>query len=125
MTPRLRTWFCLEHEAAYVTTLGLNGQVMANVSNSRQTDFTVQCMENISPVQESEVLVVPIRAYNLVFRLRWFRARNPDVDWQSVRLFALRTPGGAQEVAMDWVNHQECPGNVPGSTAREEACSEG
>jgi len=28
-------------------------------------------------------------------------------------------------VAADRVDHQECPGNVPGSTAREEACSEG
>jgi hypothetical protein len=28
-------------------------------------------------------------------------------------------------VAVDRVDHQECPGNVQGSTAREEACSEG
>jgi len=26
---------------------------------------------------------------------------------------------------VDRVDHQECPRNVPGSTAREEACSEG
>jgi len=25
---------------------------------------------------------------------------------------------------VDWVDHQECPGNVPQSTAREEACFE-
>jgi len=28
-------------------------------------------------------------------------------------------------VAVDRVDHQECLGNVAGSTAREEACSEG
>ena len=28
-------------------------------------------------------------------------------------------------VAVDRVDHQECPGDVPGFTAREEACSEG
>ena len=28
-------------------------------------------------------------------------------------------------VAVDWVDHEECLGNVPGSTARAEACSEG
>lgn len=28
-------------------------------------------------------------------------------------------------VAVDWVNHQESPRNVPGSTAQEEACSDG
>jgi len=82
-------------------------------------------MEHLSPVQESEVLVVPMRAYDLVLGLPWFQYRNPDVDWQSGRLLALRTPGGAEVVAVDRVDHQECPGNAPGSTAREEACSEG
>jgi len=28
-------------------------------------------------------------------------------------------------VAVDRVGHQECPGDVPGFTAREEACSKG
>jgi len=28
-------------------------------------------------------------------------------------------------VAVDRVHHEECPGNVPGSTAMEEACPEG
>jgi len=28
-------------------------------------------------------------------------------------------------VAVDRVDHQKCPGNAPGSTARDEACSEG
>jgi hypothetical protein len=28
-------------------------------------------------------------------------------------------------VAVDLVDHQECPGNVPGSTAGEEAYAEG
>ena len=32
--------------------------------------FGVQYMEDLSPVQESEVLVVPIWAYDLVLRLR-------------------------------------------------------
>jgi len=85
----------------------------------------VQYMERLSPVQESEVLVVSMRAYNLVLGLPWFQSRNPDVDWQRGRLLALRSPGGAEVVAVDWVDHQECPGNAPGSTASEEACSEG
>ena len=61
----------------------------------------------------------------LGFGLPWFQSRNPDVDWQSRRLLALQTPGGAEVVAVDRIDHQECPGNVPGSMAREEACSEG
>ena len=98
---------------------------MAHTSDSRKTAFTVQYMEHLSQVQESEVLVVPMRAYDLVLGFPWFQSRNPDVDWQSGRLFALRTTGGVEVVAVDRVDHQEYPGNVPGSTAREEACSEG
>jgi len=86
---------------------------------------TVQYMEHLSPVQELEVLVVPMWAYDLVLGLPWFQSRNPDVDWQRGRLLALRTPGGAEGVGVHWVDHQECRGNVPGSTTREEGCSEG
>jgi hypothetical protein len=68
---------------------------------------------------------VPMRAYDLVMGLPWFQSRHPDVDWQSGRLLALRTPGGVEVVVVDFVDHQQCPGNAPGSTAREEACSEG
>jgi len=125
MTSTLRKRLGLADEPAYVTTRGLNGHVMAHVSESRKTTFTVQYMEHLSPVQESEVLVVPMRAYDLVLGLPWFQSRNPDVDWQSGRLLALRTPGGAEVVAVDCVDHQGCPGNAPGSTAMEEACSEG
>jgi hypothetical protein len=87
--------------------------------------FTVQYMDHLSPIQEAEVLVVPMRTYDLVLGLPWFQSRNPDIDWQSGQLLALRTPGGAEVVAVDRVDHQECPGNIPGSTATEEACSEG
>ena len=125
MAPRLRKRLRPADEPAYVTTLGLNGRVMAHLSNSRKTGFTVQYMEHLSPVEESKVLVVPMRAYDLVLGLPWFQSRNADVDWQSGRLLALRTPGAAEVVAVDLADHQECPGNVPGSMAREEACSEG
>jgi hypothetical protein len=57
--------------------------------------------------------------------LPWFQYRNPDFDLQSGQLLALRTPGGAEVVAVDRVDHQECPGNVQGSMAWAEACSEG
>jgi len=125
MAPRPRKRLGLADEPAYVTTLGLNGQVMAHASDSRKTAFTVQYMEHLSRVRESELAVVPTRAYDLVWGLPWFRSRNPDVDWQRGRHLALRTPWGAEVVAADRVDHQECPRNVPGSTAREEACSEG
>ena len=104
MTPRLRKRLGLVDEPAYVTTLGLNGHVMAHASESRKTWFTVPYMEHLSPVQESEVLVVPMRAYDLVLGLPWFQSRNPDVDWQSGQLLALRTPGGEEVLAVDLVD---------------------
>jgi hypothetical protein len=125
MAPRLRKRLGLADEPAYVTTLALNGHVMAHASESRKTTFTVQYIEHLSPVQELEVLVVPMRAYDLVLGLPWFQSRNPDVEWQNGPLLSLRTPGGAEVVEVDRVDHQECAGNAPGSTAREEACSEG
>jgi len=125
IAPRLRKRLSLAEDPAYVTTPGLNGQVMAHASDSRKMAFTVQYMEHLSPVQESEVLVVHMRAYDLVLGLPWFQSRNPDVDWQRGRLLPLRTPGGAEVVPVDRVDHQEWPGNAPGSTAREDVCSEG
>jgi len=89
MAPRLRKRLGLAEEPAYVTTLGLHGQVMAHVSDSRKTEFMVQYMEHLSPVQEAEVLVVPMGAYDLVLGLPWFQSRKPDVNSQSGRLLAL------------------------------------
>jgi hypothetical protein len=124
MAPRLEKRLGLADELAYIMTLGLNGPAMAHASESRKTAFPVQYMEHFAPVQEWEVLVVPMRANDLVLELAWFQSRNPDVDWQRGRLLALRTPAGAEVVAVDRVDHQQCPRNVPGSTAREEVCSE-
>jgi len=123
--PRPRKRLGLADAPPYVRTLGLNGQVMAHTSESQKTALTVQYMQHSAPVQESEVLVVPMRAYNLLLGLPWFQSRNPDVNWERGRLLALRTPRGAELVAVDRVDHQDRPGNVPGSMAREEACFEG
>jgi len=121
----LRKWLGLADKPADVTTISLNGQIMAHVSKSQRTMFTMQYMEHSSPVQESELLVLPMRAYDLVLGLPWFQSRKPEVEWQCGRQLALQTSGGAAVVAVDRVDHQECPGNSPGSMAREEASSEG
>ena len=81
MAPRLLKRLGISHEAAHTTTLGLGGQIMQHAKDSRKTSITVQYMEHLAPVTEPEVLVVPMRAYDLVLRLPWFRARNPEIDW--------------------------------------------
>ena len=62
MALRLRKRLGLADEPAYVTTLGRNGQGLAHVSDSRKTAFMALYMEHLSLDQESEVLVVLMRA---------------------------------------------------------------
>jgi len=82
-------------------------------------------MEHWSLVQQSAVLVVLMHTYDLVLRLPWIQSSNPDVDWKHGQLLAWRTHMGADVVVVDREDHQECPGNVLGSSAREEAGSTG
>jgi len=72
-----------------------------------------------------ELVVVPMLANDLVFRLLWFLPRNPNLHWHHHRLLAQQHPGGAAVVAVDRVDHQKCPRNVPVSAAMEETSSEG
>jgi len=81
MAPRLLTRLGISHEAAHITTLSLNTGVMQHAKDSRKTPITVQYLKSLTPVDESDVLVVPILAYDLVLVSRWFRRRNPDIDW--------------------------------------------
>jgi hypothetical protein len=57
----------------------------------------VQCFEHLKPFDESEVLVVPMKAYDLVLGLAWVEARNPEIDWINGQLTAQRMPNGPQQ----------------------------
>jgi hypothetical protein len=52
-------------------------------------------LKHLAPVDESEVLEVPIKAYDLVVRLPRFRARNAEIDWSKRLLLSLRNPTGS------------------------------
>ena len=41
-------------------------------------------------VDEPEVLIVPMTAYDLVLGLPWFQTKNADIDWEAGRLLSLR-----------------------------------
>jgi hypothetical protein len=81
MAARLLKKLGISHEEAHITTHGFGGQIMQHAKDSRKTSITVQYMEHLAPVTEPEVQVVPMRAYDLVLGLPWFRARNPEIDW--------------------------------------------
>ena len=59
----------------------MTGGVMQHAKDGRKTRIAVQYLNYLTPVDRSEVLVVPIRAYDLVLGLPWFPKQNPDIDW--------------------------------------------
>jgi len=95
MAPRLLPNLGLPHEAAHTTTLGLNRQVKEHARESRKTTISARYFQHLAQVDEPEVLVVPIQAYDLVLRLPWFQARTLEMDWSRNRLVSLRTPCGS------------------------------
>jgi len=100
MAPRLLKRLGISHEAAHITTLSLDGEVMHHAKDSRKIRITIQYLDYLAPVHQSDVLVVPMRAYDLVLGLPWFHKRNPDIDWAHCRLTTLRSPSvsGVEEM---------------------------
>jgi hypothetical protein len=66
MSSKLLQRLGLRPEVAHTTILGLKGHVIEHVNDSRTTTMTVQYMKHLAPVDELEVLVVLIKAYDLV-----------------------------------------------------------
>jgi hypothetical protein len=96
VSPSLLSKLELPHKPAFTSTQGLNGQVMMSARESRKASLLVQYFEHLKPVDKSEVLVVPMKAYDLVLGLPRIKARNPEIDWTNGGLTALRTQNGPQ-----------------------------
>jgi hypothetical protein len=69
-----------------------------------------QYFEHLKPVNELEVLVVPIKAYDLVLGLPWFMARNQEIDWTKGGLTALRTRNRLQHAK---IPEADCTSHLP------------
>jgi len=37
-------------------------------------------MKHLAPVYEPELLIVPMKAYDVVLVLPWFKTRKPEID---------------------------------------------
>jgi len=100
MAPKLLKWLGISHEAAHITTLSRDGGVMQHAKYSRKTWITIQHLDYLAPVNESDVLVVILRAYDLVLGLPLVHKRNPDINWAHRRLTALLSWGahGVEEM---------------------------
>jgi hypothetical protein len=95
-------------QQAHTTTYGLDGNIRSHAKDSRKTRLSVSYFEHEQPVDESDVLIVPMMAYDLVlglpwfktakelpwFKTRkglpWFKTRNPEIDWEAGRLLSLQ-----------------------------------
>jgi hypothetical protein len=89
-SPRLIEMLGLQTQQAHTTTYGLDGKVMSHAKDSRKTRLSVSYFEHEQLVDESELLIVPMTAYDLVLGLPWFKARNPEIDREAGKLLSLR-----------------------------------
>jgi hypothetical protein len=100
LAPRVLKRLGILHETAHSTFFGPNGGVMHHVKNSRNMRITVQYLDHQTPLDELDVLVVPMRVYDLVLGLPWFHKRHPHIDWACCQLTSPRSPSasGAEEM---------------------------
>ena len=98
ISPKLVNKLKLETEPARITTYGIDGKVIAHAKESRKTNLRIQYFEHLAPVDELDVLCVPIESYDLVLGLPWFQARNPEFDWAKNKVLGLQTPGGCGDI---------------------------
>ena len=92
MTPRLHNWLGISHLAALITILAMTGGVMQHAKDSRKTQITVQYLDYLALVDRSDVLVVPMRAYDLVLGLPWLPKPNPSAKCNSVQKLTAHLP---------------------------------
>jgi hypothetical protein len=90
-SPRLIEILGLGIEQAHTTTYGLDGNIMSHARDSRKTRLSVRYFEHEQPVDESDVLIVPMTAYDLVLGLRCFKTRYPEIDWEAGKLLSLQS----------------------------------
>jgi hypothetical protein len=81
VSPRLVEKLGLSTEKANIATLGIDGKVLESRDDSRKVELTAQYMSHRAPIIESDVLVVPIEAYDMVLGTPWFRDQKPVIDW--------------------------------------------
>jgi hypothetical protein len=95
LAPRLLRKHGLPHEAAHRLTLSPNERVIRHPRDSRKPSISASYFHHLAQFDEPAVIVVPIKAYDIVLGLAWFRVRNPVIDWSPNPLLSLWTPCGS------------------------------
>ena len=74
--------------------VGIDGTVLAGAKGSQKVEsLRVRHLEHLTPTNESEVLVVPMTAYDLILGIPWLNTSNPDIDWKRKEVLAVRFNG--------------------------------
>jgi hypothetical protein len=97
---------------------------MVSAKESWKTSISVQYFEHLAPVDEPGALIVPMKAYDLVLGLPWFKGRNPEIDWSRGRLTAVKSPGGDGAIpGADPICTLQSVDNVSDAKLLSEQCS--
>jgi len=64
LSPRLRRRLGIRDEPALTATVGLGGRVLVEAKDSCKATMSVRYLYQLVPVEELEVLIVPLRAYD-------------------------------------------------------------
>ena len=116
ISPKLVRSLGLETSHAYITTFGLGGAIIAHARDSRRVRTTMRYIPHLAPVDESDILVVNMTAYNLVLGLPWFQRHGPEIDWARKRLLSLRKEAASHPIGVIATSPDQCDsGTTAGS----------
>ena len=116
ISPKLVRSLGLETSPTFITTLGLGGAILAHARDSRRVRTTMRYFPHLAPVDELDVLVVNMKAYDLVLGLPWFQRHGPEIDWARKRLLSLRKAAASHPIGMIATSPDQCnSGTTAGS----------
>jgi hypothetical protein len=70
----------LPDQLAFTSNWGFDGQVMMSSRESRKASLFGQYFEHLKPDDELDLVVVAMKAYDLVLGFPWFKLRNTEID---------------------------------------------
>ena len=72
----------------------------ATFKGHQKTRITVQYLDHLAPVDKSDMLVLPLQAYDWVCGLPWFQKQNHDIDWAPLTSLQSPSASGVEEISL-------------------------
>ena len=74
---------------AHMAVWGLHWAILACAEDSRKLSLTLQYLQDTTAVDEPDILVVEMKAYELVLGLPWFQRHGPEVGWLKAPILCI------------------------------------